>query len=70
MVTRSVDYKHGRYRITRRLVALMFEAQSKRYMRPLSELAQEHECSVRTIRRDLEVIESVVPVRWRLLERT
>jgi DeoR/GlpR family transcriptional regulator of sugar metabolism len=54
-----------RQRMVRRLASLILDAQGRRYMPSLSELAQKHECSARTIRRDLEVIEALVPVRWR-----
>jgi len=54
-----------RLRLVRRLAALVFVAQRRRYMPTLKELAREHRCSERTIRRDLEAIEAVMPVRWR-----
>jgi DeoR/GlpR family transcriptional regulator of sugar metabolism len=57
-----------RQRMVRRLAALILLAQSQRYMPSLRSLAREHGCSVRTIRRDLEAIEQLMPVRWRQLE--
>jgi DNA-binding transcriptional regulator YhcF (GntR family) len=58
----QVEY---RQRLVRRLAALILAAQTKRYMPTLRELAREHGCHVRTIRRDLEVIEELLPIRWR-----
>ena len=51
-----------------RLAALIALCQSgRRYLPPLSELAVQHQCSKRTIRRDLEALEAAgiaVPI-WR-----
>lgn len=58
----------GRLRTTKRLVSLIYRAQANRYMPSLSELAREHSVCTRTIRRDLEAIELVTPVRWRWRE--
>lgn len=58
-----------RKRVIRRLVALMDACRTRRYV-DVCELAREHECSDRTIRRDLEAMEECgvrVP-RWRQRE--
>lgn len=58
----------SRTRLVRRLAALVVLAQESRYLPSLVRLADEHQCSTRTIRRDLEAIEAVLPVRWRAKE--
>lgn len=53
----------NRLAMTARLVSLIALVQSRRYQLPsLQELAAMHGCSQRTIRRDLEAIELVMPV--------
>jgi predicted DNA-binding transcriptional regulator YafY len=58
----------GRKQLARRLVALIRMAQTHRYAPSLKQLADEHGVCQRTIRRDLEVIEETMPVRWRQWE--
>lgn len=58
-----------RKRVIRRLVSLMEVCGRARYVR-VAELAREHACSERTIRRDLEAMEECgvrVP-KWRVKE--
>ena len=57
---RSDRGKHAR-----RLVQLILLAQRHRYVPDVETLAREHGVHPRTIRRDLEAIESAMPVRWR-----
>jgi predicted DNA-binding transcriptional regulator YafY len=54
-----------RQNLTRRLVALIHLAQTRRYMPEIHELAATFGVSDRTIYRDLTVIEEAMPVRWR-----
>lgn len=54
-----------RQRVITRLVVLIRLAESRHRMPSLADLAREHGCSERTIRRDLEIIELSMPVQWR-----
>lgn len=56
-----------------RLAKMLLICQSRRwYMPPLAQLAAEHRCSVRTIRRDLEALEEagVMVPQWRMNRET
>lgn len=54
---------HRRFRTLDRLIALILRVQSGLPVPSLGDLAREHRCCERTIRRDLQAIETRLPVR-------